>query len=174
MIVPVIGAPGTGKTSLLKAITERYGTPHFELSWMPEFMRMNGVRIDYVQDERIAIQALFAVAREYAHSGHRVVFVSDFRLETLDQVEQAALDFQHTIKLVSSDDAILQTRVLDDTRPSGYRDVKEALEANRKYIAMQSPNSIHIDVAKTPLDEVVRIVAEAVLIPNSAVQSTTP
>jgi hypothetical protein len=173
MIVPVIGPPGSGKTTLLREITRRYGTPHFELSWMPEFLTMNGVKIAYPQDESIAIKALIAVAREYVSGGHSVVFVSDFRIETLESVlAHLSPDFHQTIKLVCTDDAKLKQRVLEPTRPGGYRNVEVSLEANKRYIAMKIPNCRVIDVATISINDAVEIVEKDILIPNKAVQQS--
>jgi molybdopterin-guanine dinucleotide biosynthesis protein len=175
MIVPIIGPPGAGKTTLLREITRRYGTPHFELSWMPEFLTMNGVKIAYPHDESIAIKALIAVAREYVKGGHRVVFVSDFRIETLESVlAQLSTDFHQTIKLICTDDDKLKQRVLDSERPSGYRNVDESLEANKRYIAMELPDCCVIDVATTSINDAVEIVEKNILAPNKAVQRSGP
>ncbi|HNB55085.1 MAG TPA: AAA family ATPase, partial [Anaerolineales bacterium] len=73
MILLLLGAPGTGKTTVCQTLTAQYGVPHFEMSWMPEFLRMNGQDIPYAQDEQIAVGALLAVAKVYTEAGHRVV-----------------------------------------------------------------------------------------------------
>ena len=140
MIVPVIGPPGSGKTTILTEVTNRHGTPHFELSWMPEFMQMNGSSIDYSTDEVIAIDALFAVAKAYVSGGHHVVFVSDFRLESLPLLYANLKDVPHeVVRLVCSDPDILSTRVLTPDRPSGYRNAEEAIRLNEAYASMQAP-----------------------------------
>lgn len=171
MIILILGAPGTGKTTVCRALSERYGTPYFEMSWMPEFLRLNGVRIDYEQDERIAVAALLSVAKAYIAGGHRVVLVSDFRLKTLSSVYAQLKDVPHqVIRLVCSDSDVLSARVLNPDRPSGSRNVEEALCINAAYVAMHVDEHIVLDVAHADVDDIVRILEERILIPNNAMR----
>lgn len=138
---------------------------------MPEFMTMNGQHIAYEQDEAIAIRGLIAVAREYVNAGHHVVFIGDFRIESLDVVFQLLSGEPHqTLKLICSDDALLSQRVLEPTRPSGYRDVDASLQANRRFIAMDIPNCCVIDVARNSVDRVIDVVVHDILLPNGGMQ----
>jgi len=172
VIVPVIGAPGTGKTTVLHEVAARHGTPHFELSWMPEFLRMNGAPIAYEADETIAISALLAVGKAYVAGGHRVVFVGDFRLDSLAQVEANLMGVRHqVVRLVCSDPDLLSARILDPDRSSGYRDVGEAIRLNAIYASMEAGDHIVIDVAGASVDDVVRVLEDQVLGPSSALRA---
>lgn len=62
VITIIAEAPGIGKTTILKDLSDRRGWSSFELSIMPEFGRMNGVDLSYEKDERITIEALVAIA----------------------------------------------------------------------------------------------------------------
>ena len=86
MIVPIFGSPGSGKTTLGKAIMKKFGYPFFELSWIPELRTMNGHAISYEEEENIAVCALLNVAKTYCEQGHKIVLVSDFRLNSFSQV----------------------------------------------------------------------------------------
>jgi hypothetical protein len=156
MIVLILGCPGSGKTTALRELSERFGVPHFELSWMPEFRRMNGRRLSYEEDEAIAIRGIVAVAKAYVRSGHHAVLLGDFRLEAWHHVLDAVGDFPHlVVKLVFEDDSALAERVLDPSRPSGYRDVGAAQEINQDLRSMDIPGSVEIDVSAQSVSDVV-------------------
>ena len=76
-----------------------------------------------------------------------------------------------TVKLVCSDPSLLISRVLDPTRPSGYRDAEAALVDNEAYARMDIAGAVEIDVAQHNIDAVVQIVADRVLVPNDAVDA---
>lgn len=170
MIIPIIGAPGTGKTTVCKEVTRRHGIPHFEMAWMPEFMMQNGMTIPYVEDERIAVCGLVAVAKVYSDLGHRVVLISDFRNEVLPLVWQQLDAYPHqVVRLYSSVGKVLAERVSEPTRPSGYRDVAGAQVANDEIRAMRFRQSLDIDVATQTLERVVEQIRVNILLPNGAV-----
>lgn len=170
MIILVIGAPGTGKTTICQDLSRRYGAPHFEMSWMPEFLRRNGTAISYEEDERTAVQALVGVAKVYSDAGHRAVFVSDFRNEVLP-LAFASLDAYpyQVVRLYSSAEAILEQRVMAPARSSGYRDVEAAQAANREIMAMDFGGSLDIDVARYGIEDVLAMIRSRILAPNGAI-----
>ncbi len=153
MILPIFGSPGSGKTTLGNSLREKCGYPFFELSWMPEFRTLNGRTISYEQDEKIAIYALLNVAQTYCEHGHKVVLVSDFRINSFGLVMSCLGFTSPVIKLIASDENILRSRVLNDSRPSGYRNDEEALRLNRKIISYTFENELSIDVTKFTLEE---------------------
>ena len=57
MIIVTIGALGTGKTTIQRALSAKLGCLEFELSWMPEFPIRDRERIAYEEDEAIALNA---------------------------------------------------------------------------------------------------------------------
>ena len=118
MILPIFGSPGSGKITLGNSLRDKCGYPFFELSWMPEFRTLNGRTISYEQDEKIAVCALVKVAQTYCEHGHEVVLVSDFRINSFDLVMSYLGFTSPVIKLIASDENILRSRVLNDSRPS--------------------------------------------------------
>lgn len=169
MIIPVLGAPGTGKTTLCQEMTRRFGTPHFEMSWMPEFMTRNGIAIPYTEDERIAVCGLVAIAKVYSDEGHKVVLISDFRNEVLPLGWRQLGEYPYrVVRLYSSVDSALAVRITDPTRPSGYRDVAAAQVANRIIQAMNLGDSLDIDVSMLSVEHVIEQVRTTLLIPGSS------
>ena len=164
MIVLVLGCPGSGKTTVLRELSRQFGVPHFELSWMPEFRWMNGRRLSYEEDEAVAVRGMVAVAKAYVRSGHGVVFLGDLRLRALDHVFDALGDFPYlVVKLVFEDDADLAARVLDPSRPSGYRDVAAAQKINRDLRAVEIQGGLEINVSADSMSGVVSRIGDAIL-----------
>lgn len=162
MIVPIFGSPGSGKTTLGNALMQKFGYPFFELSWIPELRTMNGQAISYEAEEKIAVCALLNVAKTYFEHGHKVVLVSDFRLNSFNLVMHQIGLTSPVIKLIASNENILRFRILDNSRSSAYRNVDEALSFNRKIISQTFENELSIEVTKYSLEKEISLVSKFV------------
>jgi len=173
MIIPILGCPGSGKTTVINQLKQEYGCPGFEMSWMPEFHSMNGEPLPYEGDEQIAVGALVRIAAEYVRAGHRYVFLSDFRNEVVPQlIKHLATEEVRFVILSFSDESTISERVLDPDRPSGYRNVDAAVEANRWLADQAFPNALRIDVSTNPADAVVETIACTYRLPNKPLERT--
>jgi hypothetical protein len=161
LIIVIIGAPGTGKTTIQRALSLSLGCPQFELSWMPEFLIRDGERIAYEEDEATAVDALIQVAKTYCRHGHRYVLLSDFRLDTLARVGELLADVPYLfVVLHNSDEALLTSRVLDESRTSGYRDTVAAIALNAQYLRLEWPNSFLIDTGNASVEVAAESIVE--------------
>ncbi|MEY2831030.1 MAG: hypothetical protein RLZZ574_288 [Cyanobacteriota bacterium] len=124
---------------------------------------MNGQAISYQEEEEIAVVALLNVAKTYCENGHNVVFVSDFRLNSLDLVMRSIGLSSPVIKLIASDTNILRKRVLNPSRPSTYRDVDEALHINQKIFSTTFENQLALDVTKCTFKTEIALVWEFII-----------
>ncbi len=156
MIIILIGAPGIGKTTLIKKLGECLQCPYLELSWMPEFRIKNGITIPYEEDELIAIENLILVAQNYRKHGHQHVLLSDFRIETVPLLAELipAEDMLHLI-LFTNDDTELRNRVIAENRPSAYRNWEHALQVNQTLKSTSSDEGERIDVTGKSVEEIV-------------------
>ena len=163
MIVIIVGAPGIGKTTLLEKLGERLGCPYLELSWMPEFREKNGQPIPYEEDEQVAIENLVLIAQNYRRHGHRIVLLSDFRIESLPAVTRLIPPGERLIlTLVMTDSAELKRRVLNETRPSGYRNWKYALALNERLRSMPLDHEEKIDITGLSIEETIARLEQAI------------
>jgi broad-specificity NMP kinase len=168
-IIFIAGAPGTGKSSVAKYIQEKLNCPCFEFGWIPEFRNKGNESISYIEDEAIAFENLSLVAKNYIKHGFKNIIITDLEdkrikeLHTVFQKENYIL-----LTLIVNDNEILKSRVLNETRSSGYRDFKSAIKINKEILNRELlPNEIRIDTTNQSLEEVVKIIVSKLLLPES-------
>ena len=74
--------------------------------------------------------------------------------------------------LVFSDESLIRDRVLNPQRPSGYRNVDEAVKANRWFLAHPITGALQIDVSSADVDAVIERIASAYGLPNKPPERT--
>jgi chloramphenicol 3-O-phosphotransferase len=150
------GAPGAGKSTVAAILQRRLGTPLFEFGWIPEF-RNTGTRvISYTEDESLAFENLTLVLKNYARHGFANILITDLedkRIEQLGSVFQGFSFMIVALRVLDEDE--LRRRVMDESRPSGYRDWREAVRINRRLLARPPfPSEHFIDIAAESAAEV--------------------
>jgi broad-specificity NMP kinase len=163
-VIIIHGAPGIGKTSVSQALHQRLNSPWFEFGWIPEFRQKGEVTISYEEEEQLSFENLCLVVNNYLRHGFRGVILSDLRDPI---VAQALWRFARRdlllVTLVTTDEELLKSRVLDDTRSSGYRDWNEALALNRQY--RERPmyrREMRIDIGGQSVENIVDKIIESV------------
>lgn len=132
---------------------------------------MNGEELSYELDEQIAVGALVRLAAEYVRAGHRYVFLADFRNQVVPQLlQQLAHEEAGFVVLTFSDESRIPDRVTNPDRPSGYRDVEAAVEANRWLMDQTLPGALKIDVSSHSADVVAEKIARRYGLLNRSVQ----
>lgn len=159
-IIFIAGAPGTGKSSVAKSLQEKLNCPCFEFGWIPEFRNKGNETIPYEEEEAIAFENLSLVAKNYIKHGFKNIIITDLedkrikKLHTVFQQENYIL-----FTLTVSDNEILKSRVLDETRSSGYRDFESAIkisnEINNRELLL---NERRIDATNQLVEDVVKII----------------
>lgn len=156
-LIFIAGAPGSGKSTIAKALHEKFGTPMFEFGWIPEFQNTGGRTLSYTEEESLSFENLILVAKNYAKHGFKNVIITDLNNDFIAQLPElfTGYDFAiYTLRIL--DDEILKSRVLDESRSSGYRDWEKALKINNE-LKNREPfkNETFIDIATHPLGQIV-------------------
>lgn len=153
----IAGAPGSGKSTIAKAIQAKLDCPLFEFGWIPEFQNKGHEKMSYVEEEGFAFENLTLVAKNYTNHGFKNVIITDLNN---DYIQRLADDFSgydyliFTLRL--NDNNLLKSRVEDETRSSGYRDSEEAIRINKQLLQRKNFKSeIFIDINNQSIEEIV-------------------
>lgn len=151
------GAPGTGKTTLAQALHQRLKSPWFEFGWIPEFRQKGEAAISYEEEERLSFENLALVVNNYLRHDFRNIIITDLRDPILQQaLRRFARRNYLLVTLWAKDEDILKQRVLDESRPSGYRDWQEALALNKIYQQRRlARREIRLEVTTHPVETLV-------------------
>jgi predicted kinase len=147
-LIFIHGAPGAGKSTVARALHQRLKSPYFEFGWIPEFRHKGEADLSYAEEEQLAFENLCLVVRNYLRHGFSNIILTDLRDPILRQaLRRFARRNYLLVTLIVHDDHVLKLRVLDETRPSSYRDFEEALALNQLYLTRPLlRDEIRIDV----------------------------
>jgi hypothetical protein len=159
-IIVIAGAPGSGKSTVAAALQERWKSPCFEFgtfNLIPEHAAPGGGTLRWADEERLCFENLLLVVRNYLRRGYRNIILTDLQDFRLRQIPRAFR--QQSLAIVTltvSDEDVLKARVLDETRSSGYRDVKEALRLNDLIRSRALlPGEARVNITSVSVEEVV-------------------
>lgn len=156
-LIFIAGAPGSGKSTIAKALHEKFGTPMFEFGWIPEFQNTGSRTLSYTEEESLSFENLVLVVKNYAKHGFKNVIITDLNNDFIAQLPELFKDYDFAIyTLRLEDDNLLKSRVLDESRSSGYRDWEKALKINSE-LKNREPlkNETFIDIATLSVEQVV-------------------
>lgn len=128
----IAGAPGSGKSTIAKALQLNLDCPLFEFGWIPEFRNTGERKLSYIEDEALAFENLVLVAKNYARHGFKNVIITDLNNKFVEQLPDLFGEYDFAIyTLRLKDEQLLKSRVLDGSRSSEYRDWEEAVVINK-------------------------------------------
>ena len=112
-------------------------------------------------------ETLSLVLKNYVRHGFDKIIVTDLRDPIMRQVPRRFSRYLYIlVTLWIADEQALKTRVLDETRSSGYRDWQEAIQLNRVIRARKlMKNEVRLDSSQNTLDELVEEVVKRVSLP---------
>ena len=156
------GAPGTGKSTLAWALQQHLQSPCFEFGWIPEFRVKRDSTITWEEEESFAFENLTLVAKNYARHGFEKTIITDLRDHIIQTIPEVFAGHSHRlITLWMDNDELLKSRVLEESRSSGYRNWQESLEINRTILARGlMPNEVRFDSEELNVDQLVACVLE--------------
>ena len=156
-LIFIAGAPGSGKSTIAKALHEKFKTPLFEFGWIPEFQNTGSKTLSYAEEESLSFENLVLVAKNYVKHGFKSVIITDLNNDFIAQLPGIFKDYDfaiYTLRVLNEE--LLKSRVLDELRSSGYRDWEKALEINNE-LKNREPlkNETFIDIATQSVEQVV-------------------
>ncbi|MBU0648418.1 AAA family ATPase [Patescibacteria group bacterium] len=162
-IIIIHGAPGTGKTSACLELQKQLDyPPYLELDRLRRF-HMDPAWLNVSsKDEEMGLLNMISMTKNYSDNGYHNIIVSHLKEFQLTRfIEHFTNQNYVIISLVVSDDQVLKKRVLTETRDSGFRDYREAIQRN-KDIKSRKPyvHEIRLDNTRNSPSQTVKQIME--------------
>ncbi len=156
-LIFIAGAPGVGKSSVASELQKKLGSPCFEFGWIPEFRQKGTETIPYKEEESIAFENLVLVTKNYVKHKFGNIIVTDLQDERILELDNHFENYNYALfTLTVSDDELLKSRILNESRSSGYRDWEAGLEINKKILARKLlPHEVRIDTANKSISVII-------------------
>lgn len=160
------GAPGTGKTTIAKILSEELKSPWIEFGNIPEFRYLTpDMPISMEDEQEIVFETLMATCKIYNKHGYKNFILTDFDFndkKLLDVVEEFKDKNYLIINLFLSNDQVIKERVLNRDNGNNYRDYESAIELNKRIInSPLLPNEYRIE-SSIPLEQIVTNIYEII------------
>lgn len=133
-IIFIAGAPGSGKTTISNKLKIKLGDcPLIDFGWIREFHLNKSWSNANDKEEQMSFANLVFILKNYIKNEYPYVIVNDLLEKRIVEIPKIFNSADYLIfSLLVNDENELSTRVLDNTRDSGFRDVKEALRWNKQ------------------------------------------
>ena len=143
----LLGAQGSGKTTIARILKEKLGSPHIDFDWIRDFHLNKEWSNTNESEEEMSFENLIFILRNYMQHNYHNVIVGGFTEETISKILVELRDYKYiVVTLILTDNEILKQRVLTESRDSGYRDFEKSIEFNKKLIdELKFPNEQKID-----------------------------
>ena len=127
------GAPGSGKTTNSKLLQQKLKCPLIDFGSLRMFHLNEKWTNVSKKEEQMSFENLTFILRNYLKQRYKHAIVNDLQDFRIQQIPQlfASKDYK-IFSLVLSDEQELKHRVLDQSRDSGFRNVRKALLWNRR------------------------------------------
>ena len=156
------GAPGSGKSTLAWALQNHLQSPCFEFGWIPEFRVKRDSTITWEEEESLAFENLTLVVKNYVCHGFEKTIITDLRDHIVQTIPEVFAGYSYRlITLWMDNEELLKSRVLEESRSSGYRNWQESLEINRTILARGlMPNEVRFNSEELSVEQLVVRVLE--------------
>lgn len=146
-LIFLLGAQGSGKTTIAKLLKEKLESPHIDFDWIRGFHLNKEWSNTNDSELEMTLNNLIAILKNYLKHKYQNILVSGF---TETDVEKMLNEFKNNrykiITLIVANDKVLQERVLTESRDSGFRDFEESIKFNRRLREkLTFPNEHKID-----------------------------
>ncbi|HEY4504439.1 MAG TPA: AAA family ATPase [Candidatus Paceibacterota bacterium] len=158
----IIGAQGSGKTTLARLLKEKLNSVYVDFDWIRDFHLNKGWTNTTDVEEEMSFENLVFLVKNYAKHDYKNVIIVGPAEKNLGRILGELKDYKNlVITLYLTDDAVLKNRVLTESRDSGFRDFEQAISFNQKLRdEVRFPNEKKINnTNQTPEETVSQIVA---------------
>lgn len=164
-IIFIAGAPGSGKTTISNQLKIKLNNcPLVDFGRIREFHLDRSWSNTSDKEEQMSFENLVFILKNYIKNGYSYVIVNDLLDKRIEEILKILSPDNYLIfSLVISDDNELSNRVLDDTRNSGFRDVKEALKWNKNLTERDTLiNEFKINNSSSNPDDAIKIILQRI------------
>ena len=164
-MVPLIfinGAPGVGKTIVAKLLQAKLNSPYIDFGWLRQFHLSKTWSNANEKDEQMSFENLVFILKNYIKNDYSNVIVTDLQEFRTQQISTLFDRTEYKIfTLVVNNDNELKTRVLNESRDSGYRNFEKAIVWNTELVYRDLlENEIKIDNTNLEPDAVVELIMD--------------
>lgn len=156
----LLGAQGSGKTTIARLLKERFGYPHIDYDWIRDFHLSKGWKNSSANEVEMSFENLLFILENYKKHGYHNVIVGGF---TEIDIQRILQKFEQTkyivLTLIVTDDKVLKERVLTESRDSSFRAYEESIKFNKRLKEeLKFPNEYKIDTAnQSPGDTIKQV-----------------
>ena len=146
-LIFLLGAQGSGKTTVAKLLKEKLGSPHIDFDWIRGFHLNKKWRDANNTELDMSLDNLISILKNYIKHKYRNIFVSGFTEKDIDKVLNEFKDSKYIIiTLFLTNEEMLKQRVLTESRDSGFRNFEESIKFNKRLREeLKYPNEHKID-----------------------------
>ena len=135
-----------------------------DFGWIREFHLNKSWSNTSDKEEQMSFENLVSILKNYIKNEYPYVIVTDLLDKRIMEISKVFDPANYLIfSLVVNGDNELSNRVLDDTRNSGFRNVKEALKWNKQLIKRDSLiNEFKIDNSSRNPEDAIKIILQKI------------
>ncbi len=153
----LLGAQGSGKTTIARLLKEKLGSPHIDYDWIRGFHLNKDWSNISDTEAKMSFENLVFLLKNYKKHNYENVIVGGFTEQDIEKLLDEFKDDKYIIiTLFLTDEDILKQRVLTESRDSGFRDFEQSIQFNKKLNEeLKFPNEHKIDNTNQTSEETV-------------------
>lgn len=157
----ILGAQGSGKTTLARILKEKLNSVHIDYDWIRDFHLDKNWKNANDAEGKMSLENLVFLLKNYAKHNYKDVIVTGFIEKDFKIILNELKDYKSIIvTLILSNDDVLKQRVLTESRDSGFRDFGQSIQFNKRLRdELHFPNEHKIDnTNKTPEETAIQVI----------------
>lgn len=157
----LLGAQGSGKTTIARLLKEKLQSPHIDYDWIRGFHLNKDWSNISDKEVKMSFENLVFLLKNYKKHNFENVIVGGFTEQDIEKIlDEFKDDKCIVVTLFLTDEDILKQRVLTELRDSGFRDFEKSIQFNKKLKEeLKFPNEHKIDnTNQTPEETVDQII----------------